>query len=253
MIVKYIGHASALVEFNKTRILTDPNFAVLLQGLIPRHGRRPTLADVGPIDLILVSHAHMDHLQRRTLRRFPRSTLIVCSMGYTDLFKKDGFQNVHELELWKSVEVAGVKVTSVPSLHFEGRLLFDRHRRFGGFVVEELEGKKESFYFAGDTGYFEGFKKIGQRFRNLTLALLPIGCYSPERLLRRVHMNPEDALRAFEDLKAKWMVPIHWGVFRLAFDRVRMPRELLQALLRDHPLKERVRVLDLFEHATLPS
>lgn len=251
MTVKYIGHATSVVEIHRTRILTDPNFAVLLQGLIPRHGRRPTLNDVGRVDLILVSHAHFDHLQRRTLRRFPRCTPIVCSMGYTDLFKKDGFQNIHELQLWESTKVSGVKITSVPSYHFSGRLMIgDRHRRYGGFVVEDLKGK-ESFYFAGDTGYFDGFKKIGERFRNLTLALLPIGCYAPERFLRRVHMNPEDALRAFEDLKARWMVPIHWGAFRLALDRVRTPIALLKIKLLQHRLKPRVRMLDLFESANL--
>ncbi len=165
------------------------------------------------IDLVLVTHAHFDHLDRRTLRRVASAQPIVVPRGVGNLVHDLGFDRVHELREWEHLDVGDVTITLTPCHHWGARVLHDRDRGFGGF---HLRLGQRTVFHCGDSAYFAGFKKIGTRLP-VEIALLPIGAYEPPSR-REVHMNPEEAVQAFQELGAKYMVPMHYGSFRLSYE-----------------------------------
>ena len=146
-----------------------------------------------------------------------------------------GFRSVHELHYWESFVHGPVKITLTPCHHWGARMLHDSHRGFGGFIIEA--GGRTIFH-CGDTAYFDGFKEIGERFA-IDVALMPIGAYDPPSG-REVHMNPEEAVQAFLDLKARQMVPMHYGTFRLSYEPMDEPPERLRRHAEQQGLAERV-------------
>lgn len=243
----FIGHASFFLQIGGQNVMVDPNFARWL--FVLKRLRRPGLriADLPPIDLVLVSHAHFDHLHRPSLRAIVQNTLrkrgkapaIILPTHVTDLVSDLGFSEIIELDWWKSSHRGSLTVTHVPSRHWGARILKDSHRGYGGFV---LKSAKHSVYHAGDTAYFAGFKEIGNRF-SPELALLPIGAYNPPQF-RNVHANPADAMQAFLDLRSRWMVPMHYGTFRLSHEPVDEPLQLLDEEARTAGVKDRVVVME---------
>lgn len=227
--------------------MIDPNFARWL--FVLKRLRRPGLriVDLPPIDLVLVSHAHFDHLHRPSLRAIVHNNLrtrgvapaIIVPTHVADLVSDLGFSEIIELDWWKTSRHNNVSVTHVPSRHWGARILKDSHRGYGGFV---LKAGKHSVYHAGDTAYFSGFSEIGRRLAP-ELALLPIGAYNPPQF-RNVHASPADATQAFLDLKARWMVPMHYGTFRLSHEPVEEPLQLLEAETRAAGIQDRVVVLE---------
>jgi L-ascorbate metabolism protein UlaG (beta-lactamase superfamily) len=237
--ITWIGHASFLVQFTDLNVLIDPNFAnwLFLLKRIKRCGLR--IEDLPPIDLVLLTHAHFDHFHKPSLRRLPHPKIGIMPWGMGDLASDLGFGRVVELEWWESFSHAGWQVTLTPSKHWGARVLRDIHRGYGGFVLEH-QGRR--IYHAGDSAYFEGFKEIGRLCRP-DIALLPIGAYHPESF-RHVHMGPDDALRVFKELRAKWLVPMHYGSFRLAFEDMDEPPRWLRQLAREQKLMKKVRILE---------
>lgn len=237
--VTWIGHASFLVQFKDLNVLIDPNFAnwLFLLKRIKRSGLR--IEHLPPIDLVLLTHAHFDHFHKPTLRRLPHPKIGVMPWGVGDLAHDLGFGRVVELEWWESFSRRDWKVTLTPSKHWGARVLGDHHRGYGGFMLEH-HGRR--IYHAGDTAYFEGFKEIGKRCAP-DVALLPIGAYHPESF-RRVHMGPDEAIKAFKDLRAQWLVPMHYGTFRLSFEDMDEPPRWLRQLALDQGLTARVRFLE---------
>jgi L-ascorbate metabolism protein UlaG (beta-lactamase superfamily) len=243
----FIGHSSFLVQIAGQNVMIDPNFARWL--FVLKRLRKPgvRVRDLPPIDLVLVTHAHFDHLHRRSLRTIARETrwlsgkapTIVVPHHVFDLVSDLGFEEVVELDWWSSFRQRGLTVTHVPSRHWGARILKDSHRGYGGFVLRD---DKHSLYHAGDTAYFSGFKEIGQRLAP-ELALLPIGAYNPPSF-RNVHTDPADAVRAFLDLKSRWMVPMHYGTFRLSHEPIEEPLQLLKQEAVRAGVSERVIVLE---------
>ncbi len=244
--VTFIGHASFFVQMGGQNVVIDPNFAHWL--FVLKRLRKPgvRLRDLPPVDLILVTHAHFDHLHRPSLRaivqltRSSRGTAptIVVPDHVFDLVSDLGFDEVVELNWWNSFHHRGLTVTHVPSRHWGARILRDSHRGYGGYVLRDA---KHSLYHAGDTAYFAGFREIGQRL-SPELALLPIGAYNPPSF-RNVHTSPADATRAFLDLKSRWMVPMHYGTFRLSHEPMEEPLQLLEKEARSAGIEDRVVVL----------
>jgi len=226
--------------------MIDPNFARWL--FVLKRLRRPGLKvrDLPAIDLVLVTHAHFDHLHRPSLRAIVQNNLrtrgvaptIIIPNHVTDLISDLGFSEIIELDWWKSSRHGGLSVTHVPSRHGGARILKDSHRGYGGYV---LQAGKRSIYHAGDTAYFPGFREIGRRL-SPELALLPIGAYDPPTF-RNVHADPADATRAFLDLNSRWMVPMHYGTFRLTHEPVDEPLQLLEREARENGIEDRVVVL----------
>lgn len=233
--ITWIGHASFLLQVGGKNILVDPNWARWLK--VVKRVKHPglKLGDLPEIDLVLVTHAHFDHLDKRTLREVAQDQPIVVPFEVGNLVHKLGFRSVHELGYWQSFEFADVKITLTPAHHWGARVLHDSHRGFGGFLVE---ARGRSVYHCGDTAYFRGFREIGDR-SDIDVALLPIGAYDPPSG-REVHMNPEEAVRAFLDLRAKLLVPMHYGTFRLSYEPVDEPPVRLMAEAKRHGIAERV-------------
>jgi L-ascorbate metabolism protein UlaG (beta-lactamase superfamily) len=245
--VTFIGHASFFVQLGGNNVIIDPNFARWL--FVLKRLRRPGLRvrDLPEIDMVLVTHAHFDHLHRPSLRAIVQHNLrtrgtapaIVVPSHVSDLVSDLGFSEIIELDWWKSTRHGNLSVTHVPSRHWGARILKDAHRGYGGYV---LRAGKHSIYHAGDTAYFAGFREIGRRL-SPELALLPIGAYNPPQF-RNVHTDPADATQAFLDLNARWMVPMHYGTFRLSHEPVDEPLQLLDKEARSAGIKDRVVVME---------
>lgn len=243
----FIGHASFFVQIGGQNVILDPNFARWL--FVLKRLRKPgvQLRDLPPIDMVLVTHAHFDHLHRpslrsivhHSLRRTGKAPVIVVPHHVFDLVSDVGFSDVIELDWWESYRERGLIITHVPSRHWGARVIKDSYRGYGGYV---LRSGKHSIYHAGDTAYFPGFREIGRRLAP-ELALLPIGAYNPPSF-RNVHADPADATRAFLDLKSRWMVPMHYGTFRLSHEPIEEPLQLLEKEARAAGIEERVRVME---------
>ncbi len=234
----WIGHASFLAQFTDLNVLIDPNFAnwLFLLKRVKRAGL--SIEDLPPIDLVLLTHAHFDHFHKPTLRRLPSPKIGIMPWGVGDLAKDLGFERIIELHWWESFTHGDWKVTLTPSKHWGARTLHDHHRGYGGFILEH-QGRR--IYHAGDTAYFHGFKEIGRKAPP-EIALLPIGAYYPDSF-RHVHMGPDQAVKAFRDLKSKWLVPMHYGSFRLSFEDMDEPPRWLKELCDEGELSHHLRIL----------
>nr|WP_174243085.1 MBL fold metallo-hydrolase [Granulicella sp. L60] len=245
--VTFIGHSSFLLQVHGRRLLVDPVFSKRL--IVLRRQRKPgvLIEELPAIDVVLLTHAHMDHLNMPSLRRVIRATRrltgrapeVVVPKGVEDLVVGLGFSQVHGLAWWDQIEIQGLKVTMTPCKHWGARMFRDTHRGYGGYVVE---GGGQSVYHSGDTAYFEGFRDIGERLHP-EVALLPIGAYFPDSY-RSVHTSPEEAVRGFLELGAQRMVPMHYGTFRLGREPMDEPLQRLAAEAARLGITEQIKVLE---------
>ncbi|AIC95786.1 MBL fold metallo-hydrolase [Shouchella lehensis] len=215
--LSWIGHATFFIRINGLTVVTDPVWTNFM-GTTKRNVPVTIPIDHLPeIDVVLISHGHYDHLHLPSLRNLPGDPLFLIPKGLKAFMKKRGFleDRLMELDWWQHYCIQNVTFTFVPAQHWVKRGLFDTNTsRWGGWVLESTD---QSLYFAGDSGYFEGFKQL-QSVKRINYALVPIGAYEPEWFMELDHMNPEQAVQAFIDLGASHMVPMHYGTFRLADD-----------------------------------
>ena len=236
--VTFIGHATALVRYARARVLTDPLFARSLYTL--KRLRPAALPDgaLESVDVVLLSHAHADHLHRPSLERVAsasgRQLTILAPAGVR--VPALGVHEVIPMRAGDVATIAGLEITAVQAQHRVG--LFG-HGRALGYVVR---GDGPTVYFAGESGYFAGFMEVGARYRP-DVALLPISGYRPNAL-RRDHLSPLDALYALEDLGAQLMVPIHHGAFALGYEPPSEPLIWLRSLASQRRLEERIAWLE---------
>ncbi len=257
----WVGHSTFLIQLQGQNIITDPvwsNRMAFHKRLAPPG---IPIDDVPSIDVILISHSHYDHLSISSIRRLAGGKQLLVPAGLSAKLKLKGFSRVKELHWWESVTIGAVKYTFVPSQHSTRRNPWDSNSsHWGGWMLEAVQhphgGRRASetgggmnrsaascIYFAGDSGYFSGFKDIGKRF-NVDIALMPIGAYEPEWFMGPQHVTPEEALRAFKDTGASVFVPMHYGAFKLADDTPREALDRLEAERRRLKLpEERVVVL----------
>lgn len=236
--VTWIGHASFLIQTRRHNILVDPNWANWIS--VIRRLRHAGLAieHLPKIDLVLITHAHFDHLNRRTLRAVAARQPIIVPDGVSGLVRGLGFDAVHEMGWWDTFEFKGLKIVFTPAKHWGARILVDRHRMYGGYIVE-FEGRR--VYHCGDSTYFDGFKEIGNRYAP-EITLMPIGAYQTPSGLDH-HINPEQAVRAFTELKSKILVPMHFGTYPLSFEPPdEPPQRLMKAALREG-IVNKIRIL----------
>jgi len=237
--VTWIGHASFLVQFGSHSVMFDPNWANW-HGPVKRQIEPGlSLDDLPDLDLVLVSHAHFDHMHKKSLKTIRTKEGIIVPRGSGNLVKKLGFDSVSEMKVWDEKDVSGMRVVHTPSHHWGARYGADVNRDYGGFLVGS--GDRKVFH-AGDSAYFEGFKEIGKK-EDICVALMPIGAYDAPSG-RDVHMNPEEALQAFEDLGAELMVPMHYGTFPLGNEDPDEPIKRLLIEAEKRGIADRVIVPD---------
>ena len=232
--ITWIGHASFLIQGPHGNILVDPNWANWL--LVVRRLRHAGLAHhhLPNIDLVLITHAHFDHLNRRSLRRIAANQPIVVPAGVGDLVHGIGFEKVYEMKWWERLRFPSAAITFVPAKHWGARKVTDHHRGYGGYVIDLGH---RSVYHAGDSGYFEGFKEIGKKLKP-EIALLPIGAYHGPKFGEN-HLDPEQAMQAFGDLRSKILIPMHFGTYRLSYEPLHEPPlRLMQQATRSGRLSE---------------
>ena len=225
----WIGHASFLVQLGGRSALIDPVMSEAIAGII-RRNVPPGLAwsTLPKIDLVLVTHNHRDHMDVPTLRRLGPGPVYAVPLGLGAWFRRAGLRRVVEMAWWQQEEIEGLKITFVPAEHWSRRWLLDTNASWwGGFVIEH-DGLR--VYHSGDTAWFEGFARIGAHCGEIHAALLPIGAYAPRWFMRRQHMDPADALRAYSALGARQFVAMHWGTFKLTDEDLREPPQLLREI-----------------------
>jgi len=239
--VTWIGQSSFLIQSGGINILTDPLWsrrASPFRFAGPSRLTPPGIDfDALPqVDVVLLSHDHYDHLDAPTItrlhRRFGDAIQWVAPSGHATWLARRGIRNVTELDWWSGASIptpAGtVKVTATPAQHWTQRVLFSmRKRLWCSFVID---AGTERIFFCGDSGYFHGFRAIGERFAPFSVCLLPIGAYDPRWFMRPAHMNPEEAVQSWIDLGATGaFVAMHWGTFRLTDEPPLEPPERARA------------------------
>ena len=245
--VTFIGHSSFLLQTAGLGLLVDPVFATRL--VVLRRQRRPgvRVRDLPQIHAVLLTHAHMDHLNRPSLRavcremrrrRLPAPVAVVPN-GVADLVLPLGFGQVRELAWWETTQLGPLTITATPCQHWGARMFKDTYRGFGGYALA-AEGTP-TLYHSGDTAYFSGFHEIANRLEP-EIAMLPIGAYFPDSY-RAVHTSPEDALQAFADLRARIMIPMHFNTFRLGREPMSEPLPRLLAAAQREGLRDKVHPL----------
>ncbi|HEY1858369.1 MBL fold metallo-hydrolase [Acidocella sp.] len=256
--VTFIGHSSFLLRLPGLTLLTDPVFSRRCspsQWVGPKRVRDPGLRpdDLPNIDLILLSHNHYDHMDvralRRIRRRFPHAA-IVTTLGNAAFLARKGLHGAVELDWWQETALGHTTITATPARHFSARTLWDRNETlWAGFMLRTGGAK---IYFAGDTGYTKFFADINARLGAPDLALLPIGAYEPRWFMGPVHMNPADAVMAFQDLQARRAVGMHYGTFQLTAEEIDAPQRDLAAALHAAGIeRERFVALDIGESLDL--
>ncbi len=230
----WFHHSTCSIKMSGFHMLTDPIWEKACGPFgrfgPKRHGALQTkLEDLDPVDIVLVSHNHFDHMCLKTLHRLQKmfNPLIITGLGNKRHLKD--FPLVKELDWWESYSNAHLSITYVPAAHFSSRSPFDRNKSlWGGFV---LEGEKK-VYFAADTGQGNHFQEIADAFAPFDYCFLPIGSYKPESILHPVHIGPREAVALHKLLGAQKSIPIHYGTFQLGDEGFHEPLQELAKELR---------------------
>lgn len=238
--VWWIGHSTTLIRLNNKWILTDPVFSNRVspfQFIGPKRRTKPaiTIDKLPTIDVVLISHSHYDHLDfnsiRQLVKRFLQMTILV-PLGLKTKLLKWGAKQVIELDWWQSSNIGGITFTATPAKHWSNRGAFDVNKSLWcGWIMQNDDSPlSKNIYFMGDTGYSTSLKKIGERFKQIDLALIPIGAYAPRWFMQSQHIDPQQALQLYDELNCQSAIAIHWGAFELADESLDEPPFLLNSL-----------------------
>ncbi len=243
-LVCFLGHGSVFLKFGGKTLLLDPILGHI-GGFVKRHVPPPLRPeDLPPIDFVVYSHAHRDHFDLVTLVSLkPNPPTLITPLNFRKYLANS--YSVMELDWFETFETSSLRFTAVPVQHWSKRGLRDTNLAlWAGFIIES-DGFR--LFFGGDSGYFFGFREIGDYFGPFDLALLPAGAFLPRWLMAPFHMSPEEAVRAGEDLKARFVIPIHWGAYRLGDEELDDPPKLFKRLA----LKSQVKPLILYPGETV--
>lgn len=223
----WIGHASWLVQAGGCSVLVDPIFSSHCSPIrLPnfrRHQPPGLKADqLPPLDAVLLTHSHYDHLDLPSLRQLPDEPPLIIADGHARWLRRKGFPNTSECAWWECTEPRpGLRIHAVPARHFTARTPFDRNRgHWCGWIIE-VAGSR--IYHAGDTAYDPAFREIGERFSPIDLAILPIGAYAPRWVMQSVHVTPPEAVAIHREVGARHSLASHWGTFRLTDEALGEP------------------------------
>ncbi|OWQ84298.1 MBL fold metallo-hydrolase [Roseateles terrae] len=231
-----LGHSTILLKLQGRFFLTDPVFSERASPFSfagPKRFHAPPIAleDLPELEAVILSHDHYDHLDQATVKALaPKVRHFLTPLGVGKRLIDWGVpaEKVQQLDWWQSSAVNGITFTATPAQHFSGRTPWDRNSTLWASWVMELPDLR--IFFSGDTGYFDGFKAIGERFGGFDLTLMETGAYDPR--WPYVHMQPEQTLQAHLDLRGRRLMPIHNGTFDLAMHRWQDPFERILSLAR---------------------
>ena len=243
--VMWVGHSTLLLNHSGLTIMTDPQFSGRASPFLFMGPKRVTpspfeIADLSRIDVVVISHNHYDHLDEASIREIAKTqpnVEFLVPLGLKSLLEEWGAKNITELDWWQQVKREGVTIQPTPVQHWSKRTFFDRNKSlWAGWMIQWSDF---SFYFAGDTGYSSDFKQIVKKLGKPDLAAIPIGAYEPRDFMKSAHINPEEAVKVFRDLGAKYAIGIHWGTFKLTLEPMNEPPNRLKKALKAAGLDEK--------------
>ena len=233
-----LGHSTMLLKLRGGFWITDPVFAERaspVQWMGPKRFHAPPIAldDLPPLRGVILSHDHYDHLDRDTVVQLAKTTgVFLTPLGVGDRLVAWGVDphKVRQFDWWEGATVDGVQFTATPAQHFSGRGMFDGNKTLWAswVIVDEAQSNPLRLFFSGDTGYFAGFSEIGRRFGPFDVTMLETGAYDAQ--WPYVHMQPEQTVQAHQDLRGRWLLPVHNGTFDLAMHGWTEPFERVRSL-----------------------
>jgi N-acyl-phosphatidylethanolamine-hydrolysing phospholipase D len=241
-LVTWVGHSTFLIQYQGINVLTDPIFSeraspVGFAGPKRLVAMPLAIEELPPIDLVIISHNHYDHLDIVSVTALGEYTKFLVPLKLKDWFVEQGVsaEQVIEFDWWDQHEFSEVTVSATPSQHWSARGLFDRNKTL--WAAWHVKIAEFTFWFAGDTGYNPiQFKEIGERFKSIDLGLIPVGAYAPEWFMGPQHVNPEQALSIHLDVGASKSIGMHWGTFQLTAEPIMQPKERLAAALAENEI-----------------
>lgn len=243
VIVTFVNHSSFLIQYQGINILVDPVWSercspVSFAG--PKRMRPPGInfKDLPRIDLVLISHNHYDHLDKATIKKIiaTHSPKFICPLGVDHTLTKWGAVDIQAIDWYETVDCDSLKITATPANHFTSRGTFDRDKTlWSGFVINYGTHR---LYYAGDSGYSDIFKHIGDRLGPMDLSLIPIGAYLPKWFMSPIHVSPIESVLIHQDVGSKQSIAMHFGTFPLADDGPQRPINELKENLAAHGIDE---------------
>jgi L-ascorbate metabolism protein UlaG (beta-lactamase superfamily) len=231
-----VSHSTLILEIDGLKLMMDPVLSddpspvPLLFPMKRFQGKAPITPELIPeLDVVIISHDHYDHLDKRTIEQIHHKTgLFIVPLGVDEHLKKWGVpeNKIKTLDWESSVQIKDITITATPAQHFSGRGLFSRNKTLWASWV--ISGPHHKVYFSGDSGYFPGFKTIGDKYGPFDITFLDCAQYAPQ--WEPVHMFPHQTINAHRDLKGKILIPIHWGTFKLSFHDWFEPAEKITKL-----------------------
>ncbi len=237
--VTFVNHATFLIQVDGLNILTDPVWSERVSPVSfagPKRMRPPGIRfeDLPPIDVIIISHNHYDHLDRATMRALISKfdPQVITPLGVGAFIEGLGSHRVTDMDWWQEHEISGeTKIACVPAQHFSGRGTFDRDATLWcGYVILRNDGH---VYFAGDSGYGDFFKDIGKQYGGMKISLIPIGAYLPRWFMSPIHISPDEAVQVHQDVGSEVSVGMHFGTYPLADDGQHQPQHDLRKALEN--------------------
>ncbi len=225
----WLGHACFIIKLNGVTILTDPFLAE--RAGIWKFGPKRYISsalsvnELPPVDIILLSHNHYDHLCMPTIKALPNKdkVQVIIPLGLRSYFEPYGYQHIHECDWYDEVQIGAIKITALPCVHFSRRGLFDYNKSLWHSYA--IAAGQQQIYFSGDTAYGSCFKAIGTQFGSFSHAIIGIGAYSPRAVMQHSHATPEEAVQIGVDIKAATLVGMHWGTIVLSTEPAFEPPE----------------------------
>lgn len=228
-----VGHATVALQWSGQVVVSDPHFgpwALVVDRLVDPG---IPIASIPDGSIAILSHNHYDHLDRATVAMLGERVRWLCPLGLRDTLRSMGAGEVVELDWWQRTEVDGTRFTCLPTQHWSLRLFEEANSSL--WCSWLMERGRRKVYFGGDSGYFKGYAEFGRRYGEIDLAILPIGAYLPRWFMHFAHMDVAEVLKATRELKARRMVPMQWGVFKLGDGPAAYPARELALALRRHP------------------
>lgn len=238
--VTWLGHAAFLLSGCGVHLLVDPIFSDHCSPLplpgFKRHAPPPCgIAELPPIAAVLLTHTHYDHCDLPTLRSLGHALPLIVPAGHRQWFQRLGFATVTELAWWESSQITtGIVVTATPARHFTARTPWDRNR--GHWCGFHLAGGGGTLWHSGDSGYGPAFQTIGEQLGPVDFGMIAIGAYEPRWFMQPLHLNPAEAVLAFQETRCRQAVGMHWGTFSLGDEPLGEPPLLLAAAVREQNL-----------------